>query len=297
MSGRVFHPGYPVNLRLTLGGVKGLRFGDDSSLPAGAWWATRTPEGPATLHLAADRGSIQAAAWGEGSQWALAQVPGLLGDCDEPGEFAPDHPVLQRLQKELRGLRLGRTDRVFEALTPTILEQKVTGKEAARSYRRLVKRYGHQAPGPYELMVPPSPETLRRLPYYDLHPLGVERRRATTLQEAASRASRLEEVSALGRDEGYRRLQAVPGVGPWTAAKVMAAATGDPDAVPVGDYHLPNIVAWALAGEPRADDERMLELLESYRGQRGRVIRMLKMAGVSAPAYGPRVPLREFERA
>ena len=55
----------------------------------------------------------------------------------------------------------------------------------------------------------------------------------------------------------------------------MASAMGDPDAVAVGDYHLKNLVVHALAGEPRGTDERMLELLAPYAGQRGRVIRLL----------------------
>ena len=54
---------------------------------------------------------------------------------------------------------------------------------------------------------------------------------------------------------------------------------GDPDAVAVGDYHLKNVVGYALAGEARATDERMLELLTPYAGQRGRVIRALLRHG------------------
>jgi 3-methyladenine DNA glycosylase/8-oxoguanine DNA glycosylase len=73
-------------------------------------------------------------------------------------------------------------------------------------------------------------------------------------------------------------------------------AMGDPDAVPVGDYHLPSMVAWSLAGEPRADDARMLELLEPYRGHRGRVIRLLVAGGSAAPRRGPRMPFRHMER-
>ena len=65
-------------------------------------------------------------------------------------------------------------------------------------------------------------------------------------------------------------------------------ALGDADAVSVGDYHLKNVVAWALAQEPRATDARMLELLEPYAGHRGRVCLLLESAGVQAPRYGPR---------
>jgi 3-methyladenine DNA glycosylase/8-oxoguanine DNA glycosylase len=87
----------------------------------------------------------------------------------------------------------------------------------------------------------------------------------------------------------------MPGVGPWTSAEVARLALGDPDAVSVGDYHLPNIVAWALAGEERATDERMLELLAPYRGQRARVQVLLEASHISPPAYGPRMEARSIE--
>src|SRR5690606_6746255 len=88
--------------------------------------------------------------------------------------------------------------------------------------------------------------------------------------------------------ETAAKLALISGVGPWTIGIAMGPACGDDDAVPVGDYHLPNLVAWNLAGEPRGDDPRMLELLEPYRPQRGRVLRLLSLAGRRAPAFGPR---------
>ena len=90
------------------------------------------------------------------------------------------------------------------------------------------------------------------------------------------------------------RLQAVPGIGPWSSALVVAEVLGDADAVPVGDYHLPNTVAWALAGEARATDRRMLELLEPFRPHRYRAVLMLKLSGIGAPRYGPRTRVRSF---
>ena len=59
----------------------------------------------------------------------------------------------------------------------------------------------------------------------------------------------------------------------------MGFVLGDPDAVPVGDLHLPREIGWALAAEPRANDARMLELLEPYRGNRFRLIRLLLASG------------------
>ena len=86
----------------------------------------------------------------------------------------------------------------------------------------------------------------------------------------------------------------IPGIGRWTIAEVTRVAYGDPDAVSIGDFHMPNLVAWALAREPRADDARMLELLEPYRGQRGRVQRLLEVSGIRAPRYGPRLTPRRI---
>jgi 3-methyladenine DNA glycosylase/8-oxoguanine DNA glycosylase len=75
---------------------------------------------------------------------------------------------------------------------------------------------------------------------------------------------------------------------------VCRIALGDPDAISVGDYHLPHIVSWSFAGEPRGTDERMLELLEPYRGQRGRVEVLLEASGITAPAFGPKMERRSF---
>ena len=183
---------------------------------------------------------------------------------------------------------------VFEALLPAVLEQKVTTVEAKAGYRALVEALGEPAPGPVRLKVPPSPQVLARTPYWAFHRFGVERRRAVVLIEAARSANRLEEITTMDRASAYRRLEAFPGVGPWTAAKVAFVALGDPDAVPVGDYHLPHTVGYALEGTPRSSDERMLELLDPYRGHRARVIRLLIVSGIGAPRFGPRKPLRDI---
>ena len=201
---------------------------------------------------------------------------------------------MAQLARRLTGLRIGRSRAVMEALVPAILEQKVTGSEASRAGRGLVARYGEPAPGPLGLLVPPDPAILAVLPYYELHPLGVEQRRAEVIRRVARHAAALEGLVAAAPGDVDRRLQSYVGIGPWTAAEVGARALGDPDAVSVGDFHLPNLVAWALAGEPRADDARMLALLEPWRGQRGRVIRMLEASGMTAPRYGPRISPRSI---
>lgn len=285
----------PLDLVRTVGPLIGPSPALGSVTPDEAWRTSRTPGGPVTLHLRVSSDSVEAEAWGAGGGWAMQHVPELLGFGDDPATFKPDLPLLRDLHLRALGMRFGATRSVFEVLVPTILGQKVTTRESHRGYRRLVEAHGEPAPGPAELRLPPAPQVLAELPYYDFHPFGIERKRADIIRGVASRADRLEEIVGMSQDEAVRRLMAFDGIGPWTAAFVMATARGDADAVAVGDYHLPNMVAWALAGEPRGDDARMLELLEPYRGHRGRVIRLLKQAGMHAPKYGPRSTIRGFE--
>jgi 3-methyladenine DNA glycosylase/8-oxoguanine DNA glycosylase len=269
--------------------------------PGRAWWAGRTAAGPATLAFAQGRSSLAVDAWGEGSEVALARAGRLLGlgpGTVRSGSLATagDHRIAA-LARRHPGVHIPRTEAVFEALVAAIVEQKVTGTEARRVWHGLVRTYGEPAPGPPEvgLRLLPAPDVLATLPYYRFHPLGLERRRADLIRWVASRSAWFEATVELPLAEAYARLQAVPGIGPWTAAEVGVRAFGDADAVSVGDFHVPSMVTWALAGEARGSDARMLELLEPYRGRRALVVRLLELAGVGAPRRGPRLAPRRID--
>ena len=290
-----FEPRRPLDLSLTL---TPIGYGPSMRHQDGAVWrATRTPQGAATLRLEHRDGSVDARAWGPGAQWAVDHAPALCGEEDDDGGFAPAHALVARLHREIRGIRMTRTLSVFEALVPCVLLQLVTTEQARESYRHLVNALGEPAPGPVSLKVPPSPQALASTPYWAFHRFNVERRRADIIIRAARSANRLEETVHMDTPAAYARLRAFPGIGPWTAAKVATVALGDADAVPVGDYHLPHIVGYAFEGTPRSTDERMLELLEPFRGHRQRVIRLLIHAGITAPRFGPRQPLRDIRNS
>ncbi|MEH0842012.1 DNA-3-methyladenine glycosylase 2 family protein [Micromonospora sp. CPCC 205711] len=262
------------------------------------WWATRTPAGPATLALRPAGGELVAEGYGPGAAWVVERadaVAGLRDDLTGFAELAAEHPLVAELARRHHGLRMPTTGQVFPRVLRAVFEQKVTGKEAYRAYAATVRHFGEPAPGPLQpLLLPPDPAAIAAAPYWIFHPFGVEQRRAETLRRAAAVAERLERCADSA--EATRRLTAIAGIGPWTAAEVVRVAYGDPDAVSVGDYHIPNTVAWALAGEARGDDARMLALLEPFRGHRGRVCRLLEAAGIQAPKFGPRAPIRSFAR-
>jgi 3-methyladenine DNA glycosylase/8-oxoguanine DNA glycosylase len=261
------------------------------------WLSARTPEGPASLHLARAGAEITATGHGPGAAWLVDRADAIAGLRDDLGDFparAASHPLVARLAKTFPGVRFPATGLLFHRLIRAILEQKVTGIEAHRAYRAMVKHFGEPAPGPAGLLLPPDPEAVAATSYWVFHPFGVEQRRTQALLRAALVAARLEQCADSA--EATRRLVAIPGIGPWTAAEVVRTAYGDADAVSVGDFHIPNIVAWGLAGEARGTDARMLELLEPFAGHRGRVCELLAAGGISAPKFGPRMPIRSFAR-
>ncbi|HEY5155341.1 MAG TPA: hypothetical protein VIJ47_11440 [Acidimicrobiales bacterium] len=258
----------------------------------GIWRAWRSPAGPATVQIvpgARPGDAVTARAWGPGGELALDLIPDALGFHDDPIGFVAHHPIIREQHRRHPGLRLGRTCAVVEALLPTIVAQKVPAADASRSWQGVRRWLAEPAPGPARLTLPPDPERLAVMGYADLHRFGIDRKRAEPLLAACRQAARLDRLGEGPVDALVAGLTQLPGVGPWTASSVAVVALGDPDTIIVGDYGIPSAVAWVLAGERRADDARMLALLEPERPQRARAIRLLATTGRTPPRHGPRL--------
>lgn len=246
--------------------------------------SARSPEGPVTIELTEiGAGRVRARAWGPGASWALDRAFAWLGGDDRPETFASESKRVAALLRAVPGLRLGRSPFPYDLHASFVFQQRVTHKEAAASHQAIARRFGEEAPGPYGTIIFPSYDTLRRVPSYEFMRLGVEQKRAGALLEAARVADRVAAAASRGLDAVRKLLYAIPGTGPWTAEHMMGFAFGDPDAVPTGDVHLPHDVSFTLTGEPRGSDERMVELLEPFRGHRFRVIRLIALAGPTRP--------------
>ncbi|MGQ0464868.1 MAG: DNA-3-methyladenine glycosylase family protein [Sporichthyaceae bacterium] len=295
---RIWSPGRALDLHRTVAVLR-RGAGDPCYLTdaVGAIWrGVRTPDGPGTLRLTAQRstGEVAAAAWGPGADWLLDRAPRMCGADDDDSGFEAHHPVVERAMRQHPGFRIGACDRVVDVLVPAILEQKITGRQAKASWRYLVAEYGTPAPGPAPagLTVPPEPATWAQIPSWAWHRAGVEPPQSRTIVNAVRYAGRLEETVALGTAVADQRLRALPGIGVWTSAEVRQRSHGDPDAVLVGDYHLAKDVGFALIGE-RVDDDRMLELLEPYAGHRYRACSFIGLSGIRAPRRGPRITIQD----
>jgi 3-methyladenine DNA glycosylase/8-oxoguanine DNA glycosylase len=282
-----------LDLSAVLGGLRQGRgdptFGRD---PDGTIWrGIRTPQGVSTVALVMVPGTgVHATAWGPGAEWVLASVPAMLGNLDDVTGFVTHHRQVADAARRFSGWRVCRTGLVLESLIPSIIGQKVTGREASGSYRTLVRRYGERAPGEGErrgLWVGPSARSWALIPSWEWLRAGVDGARSAAVVRAAGAGGRVNQCVDLSLDQADRRLRAIPGVGVWTAAEVRQRALGDCDAVSFGDYHVAKDIGWALTG-CEVDDDGLAELLEPYAGHRYRVQGLLKLAGAGRPRRGPR---------
>ncbi|WP_156687629.1 DNA-3-methyladenine glycosylase family protein [Mycobacterium sp. Marseille-P9652] len=263
------------------------------------WRTSLLPSGSVTARIsraAADAAHCEA--WGDGAEEFVEALPALLGLEDDASGFAPVDPVVAPGHRRVPHFRLGRTGLVLEALIPAVIEQRVPGADAFRSWRLLVTRYGTPAPGPAPagMRVPPSAEAWRTIPSWEFHRANVDPGRARTVVLCARRAASLERLAARPPALAREALTSLPGVGIWTAAETAQRAFGDADALSVGDYHIPKMVGWTLLGHP-VDDAGMCELLEPMRPHRHRAVRLLEVSGLAyEPRRGARLPVQHISR-
>ncbi len=270
-----------------------FRAGGDGAI----WRTSLLPSGPVTARISrVDRDTARCQAWGAGASEFAELFPALVGADDDASGFQPQEPTVAAAQRKVPNLRLGRTGQVLEALIPAVIEQRVPGADAFRSWRVLVTKYGTPAPGPAPegMRVLPSAEAWRYIPSWEFHRANVDPGRAQTVVGCARRASSLQRLVSLPPAQARQALMSLPGVGVWTAAETAQRAFGDADALSVGDYHVPKMIGWTLIGRP-VDDAGMLELLEPMRPHRHRVVRVLEASGLAyEPRRGPRLPVQQI---
>jgi 3-methyladenine DNA glycosylase/8-oxoguanine DNA glycosylase len=247
--------------------------------------AESSSSGPVILEAVRCDGRVEVQVWGapstseEDRERALDDARGWVGwydDSPDLVELTVGHAALHRAARRVGTVRLSRLPQVHEAVGRSVLGQLVQGTEARRSMSQLAAAIGQ--PAPHDLWCWPTSTAVGRTPAHAMRRCGISLRGATALHGSAlddPQLARLRtDFAALDR-----RLRAIRGIGVWTSAETRLAL-GDPDAVSVGDDNLYETVCHALARTPPGEcsDELMLELLEPYPRQRGRVIRLVVRA-------------------
>jgi len=192
-------------------------------------------------------------------------------------------PILAPIVRQRSGIRLPQLLDPFEGLTRAILGQQVSVAGASTITDRLVRLFSRPAPGAGStgFLAFPTPADVAEAGADRLRGLGLTRTRATTLHGAARRiadgALDLERLRSARADEAQAALEALPGIGPWTASYVRMRALGDRDAFPSADLGV--IKAMQAAGVARRS---IVETAERWRPWRGYATLHLWASGASA---------------
>lgn len=137
------------------------------------------------------------------------------------------------------GLRVPGCFDGFELATRAILGQQITVAAARTLASRLLARFGEtiNTPEPALTRLFPTAEALAGADPQTLGELGIVRQRQAAIQSLA-RAVASGSLDLSGHADAVHTvasLQALPGIGPWTAQYIAMRALRSPDAWPVGD--------------------------------------------------------------
>ncbi|MEO7151578.1 MAG: Ada metal-binding domain-containing protein [Burkholderiaceae bacterium] len=140
------------------------------------------------------------------------------------------------------GLRLPGSLDGFELVVRAVLGQQVTVAAARTLARRLVERFGHSIATPWADVdrIFPSPATLAATPPEHIGELGIIRTRAASIVALAQAWPTIEPhlAARAAPHPLIEHLQALPGIGAWTAHYIAMRALGWPDAFPPNDVAL-----------------------------------------------------------
>lgn len=153
-----------------------------------------------------------------------------------------DSAELAPLIRATPGLRVPGAFDGFELALRAILGQQVSVKAATTLFGRFARRFGVAITTPHAALthLAPQARVIAEAPRQQLIDLGLTTRRAETIsrvaQAVASGAISLE--PGPDADAVMIALQALPGIGPWTAHYIAMRALRHPDAWPEGDLGL-----------------------------------------------------------
>jgi AraC family transcriptional regulator of adaptative response / DNA-3-methyladenine glycosylase II len=160
------------------------------------------------------------------------------------------------------GLRVPGAFDGFELAVRAVLGQRISVRAATALAGRLTYRFGEpiETPFPQLNRLSPPPSLLADTAEADLTALGVSTSRAATIRNIAQAvaARQLDLQPGAEPESATRVLQAIPGIGDWTAQYVAMRALRWPDAFPAADLGL-------LKASGTRSPERLRETAEAWR--------------------------------
>ena len=184
-----------------------------------------------------------------------------------------------------RQLRVRRAPLPWEALSNAVSEQLIEFERAVAIQRRMIAVLGTRCPRT-GLRDAPAPAAVAAVAPARLAALDLAPARALTLRRAAAEvAAGRADLLAEDPMPGWRRLRAIPGIGPWTLEVLALYGQGHHDRVPAGDLGYLKLVGRVVTGNPRAraDEPAVRAFFDRYgdwKGLAGEYLRVAAQRGL-----------------
>ena len=186
-----------------------------------------------------------------------------------------DDPVMSKIAKQLYGLKNPTTPTVFESLVDSIIEQQISIKVAIILEEKITKKFGEQLCVDGEVYFEfPTPQTLAGTSVDEIQAIGLSKRKAEYIHEAAAliKAGKLD-LERLGNlvdaEEIIRVLDAVRGIGVWTAELTMLRGMQRLDMLPADDLGIRRVISnYYCGGKPIKVDEAR-QIAQRWGGWKG----------------------------
>jgi 3-methyladenine DNA glycosylase/8-oxoguanine DNA glycosylase len=205
-------------------------------------------------------------------------------------------PLIGPVVRARPWLNVARRPEPFEALAWAVTEQLIESERAEAIQRRLVWRHGRHCPQT-GLRDAPAAAALAALAPAQLQSADLSYGRAVALRRVAREvATGRVDLRSADHERGWRRLRAIPGIGPWTIECLALHGQGRHDQLPAGDLaYLKLVGRWRAGGRPsaRATIEEVRELFARYEPWSGLAgayaLRSPLLAGTRSSAPAPRL--------
>jgi AraC family transcriptional regulator of adaptative response / DNA-3-methyladenine glycosylase II len=207
------------------------------------------------------------------SESLIPALPRLMADLRHLLDLDADPAAIAACLGERfagqEGLRVPGTLDGFELAVRGILGQQITVAAARTLSIRLVQKLGQALVTPYPALSHcfPGADQLAHTSADTLGALGVVKQRQAAILALAQAVASKAIVLRPGGDvaQTMAALQALPGIGPWTAGYIAMRALRWPDAFPAGDVALQSALGVRQAKSPAQEAERMAQAWRPWR--------------------------------
>jgi DNA-3-methyladenine glycosylase II len=164
-------------------------------------------------------------------------------------EQAKADPIMVQITQKLYGLKNPTTPTVFEALLDSIVEQQISIKVARTVEHRLAKKFGdHIEIDGDTYFAFPSPQNIADASIDEIQQVGLSRRKAEYIQEAAklivNNKLDFEQLKThKNPEEIILELDEIRGIGVWTAELTMLRGMQRLDAFPADDFGIRRVIS------------------------------------------------------